>query len=109
MTKSVVGANAADQLEPRQAYVAGPFFFMVTVGVLATGLYGTSLPAWNVGLVLPAFLMSVVIGLIWMIFFTLAARVTPPHVAPNVGALAWHSRPGVLVPCARADRGPVAG
>jgi hypothetical protein len=76
MTQSMVVGNAAEHLGPPQACVPGPFFFMVTVGVLATGLYGTSLPAWNVGLVLPAFLMSVVIGLIWMIFFTLAARET---------------------------------
>ena len=97
MTGSTI-ARGAGRPAFRRGYVMWPVFYGVTVVALSVGLYGASLPVWDVVPIFYAFWFCVAIGIAWAGGFVVAGHHT--HVRMSNRSLArWLGIPMLGLAC----------
>jgi hypothetical protein len=62
-------------------WILWPLFYLAALGALSLGVSGSSLPGWNLGLVLDAFMAGSAIAVIWGVCFVAAAVNTPVRMS----------------------------
>jgi hypothetical protein len=81
MTESPSVNDVPVRREGWAAWVLWPVAYLAALGAVSLGVCGSSLPGWNLGLVLDAFMAGSAIAVIWGVCFVAAAVNTPVRMS----------------------------